>query len=63
MRFLRCGDRLLGPFLWVRWIGCKGLLDPLLLRPSPPLLQIAGSELAHKDLAHVGLRRYQSTGS
>jgi len=33
----------------------EGLLDPLLLRPSPPLLQIAGSELAHKDLAHVGL--------
>jgi ABC-2 type transport system permease protein len=33
----------------------EGTLDPLLLRPSPPLLQIAGSELAYKDLAHIGL--------
>jgi ABC-2 type transport system permease protein len=42
-------------FIFIQEYVQEGTLDPLLLRPSPPLLQIAGSELAYKDLAHIGL--------
>jgi len=42
-------------FIFIQEYVQEGTLDPLLLRPSPPLLQIAGSELAYKDLAHLGL--------
>jgi ABC-2 type transport system permease protein len=42
-------------FIFIQEYVQQGTLDPLLLRPSPPLLQIAGSELAYKDLAHIGL--------
>jgi len=42
-------------FIFIQEYVQEGTLDPLLLRPSPPLLQIVGSELAYKDLAHIGL--------